>query len=121
MECSLVVVAFSLVPYAVSPFWSGDLPAWRLSSGLLFVAGTVVTVATFARGRLIADIPTAAGMRLTIIALYVIPLPLLLLAAIGILGDRSPAIYLLCLLSYLLAGGIAFLRVMVSFIAAVRD
>jgi len=121
LECSLLVVAFSLVPYAISRFSAGDLTVWRLSSGLFFVAGTAVTVATFAHHRSIAHIPIPMGMRLVVLALYIVPLPALLLTAIGIFGDRSSPIYLLCLLSYLLAGGIGFFRVMVSFIAGVRE
>ena len=121
LECSLVVVAFSLAPYALARLWPDDLTAWRLSSGLFFVAGTVVTLAMSFRWRLIANIPAPLAMRLAIVALYLIPLPPLLLTAIGCFGAHSPAIYLLCLLSYLLAGGIAFFRVMVSFIAAVRE
>jgi hypothetical protein len=121
LECSLLVVAFSLIPYVASRFWAGDATAWRLSSGLFFVAGTAVTAATRARYRSIAHIPTPMGMRLAVTALHLVPLPALLLTAIGIFGDRSGAIYLLCLLSYLLAGGIGFFRVMVSFIAGVRE
>ena len=53
--------------------------------------------------------------------LYLAPLPVLLLISLGIVGEGSAGPYLLCLLSYLLAGGIAFFRVMASFIAAVRE
>jgi hypothetical protein len=121
LEVSLLVVAFSLVPYAVSSFSPDELIAWRLASGLFFAVATWHAFALIARGRSLAGIRTPAGLRITIIALNLIPLALLVPAAGGIFGDRIPAIYLLCLLSYLLAGGIAFLRVMVSFIAAVPE
>jgi hypothetical protein len=56
-----------------------------------------------------------------IFLLYLLPLPTLLFISLGSAGEGGVGLYLLCLLSYLLAGGSGFFRVMVSFIAAVRE
>ena len=121
LESSLVVVAFSLLPYVLGRVFSHELSAWRLSSGLFAIAGGVSFLSILQRRRLVADLPAPLGLRITIILLYLAPLPVLLLISLGIVGEGSAGLYLLCLLSYLLAGGIAFFRVMASFIAAVRE
>ncbi len=121
LECSLVVVAFSLFPYVATRFFVDDSVAWRLSSGLFAAVALRVTVGMLTRRRQFAGIPVSHGIRVTILALYVAPfLPLLLIAA-GFISERGPATYLLCLLIYLFAAGFAFFRVMISFIAAVRE
>jgi hypothetical protein len=121
LECSLVVVAFSLLPYVLVRIAPNELSAWRLSSGLFAVAGGLIFLSIFLRRRLVADIPTPLGLRTTIFFLYLAPLPPLLLISLGVVREAAAGLYLLCLLSYLLAGGVGFFRVMVSFIAAVRE
>jgi len=121
LESSLVVVAFSLLPYVLGRVSSHELAAWRLSSGLFAIAGGVSFLSILQRRLVVADLPAPLGLRITIIILYLAPLPVLLLISLGIVGEGSAGLYLLCLLSYLLAGGIAFFRVMASFIGAVRE
>jgi hypothetical protein len=75
----------------------------------------------FRRSRIVAGIPVPLGVRIMVFVFYLSPIPILLLISLGAVGEGGPGLYLLCLLSYLLAGGIGFFRVMVSFIAAVRD
>jgi hypothetical protein len=121
LECSLVVVAFSLFPYAATRFFADDAVAWRLSSGLFAAVALRVAVGMLRRRRQFAGIPISRGIQVTIIALYIAPIPPLLLIAAGAISERGPATFLLCLLIYLFAAGFAFFRVMISFIAAVRE
>jgi hypothetical protein len=120
LECSLLVVIASLLPYAILRLGSGELPAWRLSSALAFVAAGLLTGGTAVRSRVISDIFVSRPIRLTITALYLAPLPFLLMTALGAFGDRGPGVYIAWLLSYLIAAAIGFYRVMVSFLTAVR-
>jgi hypothetical protein len=121
LECSLVVVCFSLLPYALIRSFPTELAAWRLSSALFAVAGGLSFLSIFKRRKLVEGIPVSLGLRGTIFLLYLLPLPTLLFISLGSAGEGGVGLYLLCLLSYLLAGGIGFFRVMVSFIAAVRE
>ncbi|MDP6539857.1 MAG: hypothetical protein QF410_09980, partial [Planctomycetota bacterium] len=116
LECSLLVVAFALVPYVLGRTPLGEATSWRVSSVLFLVSGILAIRSTLMRRRVIADIPASSWIRLTIFALYLAPPPALFLVAIGLFEIWGPAVYLVCLLSYLLAEGIGFFRVMVSFI-----
>ena len=103
LESSLVVVAFSLLPYVLARIFSHELSAWRLSSGLFAMAGGVSFLSIVLRRRLVADLPSPLGLRITIFLLYLAPLPVLLLISLNVVGEGSPGIYLLCLPSHLLA------------------
>ena len=121
LECSLAVVAFSLLPYVLVRISPNELLAWRLSSGLFAVVGALLMLSILLRRRAVADLPVPAVLRIAVLLLHTTPLPALLLISLGVVVEGAAGLYLLCLVSYLLAGGIAFFRVMVSFIAAVRE
>lgn len=116
LECSLVVVAFSLLPYAVHRVLPAEAAAWRVSSAIFAITAALVAAGLLWRRRSFG-FRVSLPVSVMVIGLYATPVPLLTLVALGVL---RPEIYLFCLLSYLLAAGIAFLRVMFSFLGAIR-
>jgi len=117
LECSLIVVAFSLIPYALHRVLSEELFAWRLASLLFAVVATLLTVGFVRRRKDMSGVAVPTRIVVMVIGLYAAPIVPLFLVTLGIL---NPEVYLFCLLSYLLAAGIAFLRVMLSFLDAIR-
>jgi hypothetical protein len=117
LECSLVVVAFSLLPYAFHRVLSTETAAWRVSSLLFAATATLLTVGMLRRRRNLSGLGVPVRVMVMVVGLYSAPLVPLLLVAIGVLSAEA---YLFCLLSYLVAAGIAFLRVMLSFLGAFR-
>ena len=117
LECSLVAVAFSLVPYALFRVSAAEAIAWRVSSLLFAATAALLTLGMLRRRQGISGLGIPIRIQAMVVGLYSAPLIPLLLVALGILGVE---VYLLCLLSYLVAAGIAFLRVMYSFLGAFR-
>ena len=57
LECSLVVVAFSLFPYAATRFFANDPAAWRLSGGLFAAVALGVAFGMLTRRRQFSGFP----------------------------------------------------------------
>jgi len=121
IEFSLVTVTFSLLPYVAARLSDNHLAAWRVSSGLFFVVGLLLLHGFYGRRRLLSNLGIPLRVRIMVFGFYLAPLPLLLLIAVGVAGNRSPGAYLLSLLCYLLGAAIAFFRVILSFVAALRE
>ena len=117
LECSLVAIVFSLLPYALHRVLP-DETAWRASSFCFALTATLLTTGMLKRRRGVSGLGVPRRVIAMVVGLYAAPLVPLALIAIGVLG---PEFYLFCLLSYLIAAGVAFLRVMLSFLEAVRD
>ncbi len=117
---SLIVVAFSLVPFV--PFLLGVSPSvsWRISSALFFLsglAGTINGVRHVAIGRATVGSPKGGSVRVVVV-FGAVAVALLLLGAnaLGFTAAAAPGIYAAALLLFLFGSGTAFAALLFSHI-----
>jgi hypothetical protein len=119
---SVTTVFFSLVPYICARLISDDESAWRISSALFFLVIGWMFVYGMVLGRRLAGTGLRAPVaRWGIPLVSFAPVPLLFANALGAFGQRTAAVYEVCLLLSLCLAGSAFIPTVRSLIAAIGE
>ena len=114
---SLVVVAFSLVPFLIHSYGVQEETVWRASSGL-YVITSVLVVVPMARRLRALRLDAISGSRVGYVVgpLIVLELTLSLGNALGLTQQAAAAVYLTVLALRLFLSGLAFSLLIFSFI-----
>ena len=119
MQCGLVVITFSFVPFIFDRFGFPEQWVWRLSSAGLAVAGIALARFGLKLSRRVreAELANIRRRSRTVGFLVIVAEVLLAATAVGELHDRAAAAYLAGLLSFLFLAGFLFAGVISSFFA----
>ena len=114
---SLVVVAFSLVPFLIHSYGVQEETVWRASSGLYVIASMLMVVPLARRLRALRLDGIATGWAgYVAVPVVVLELTLSLGNALGLTQQVAAAVYLTVLALRLFLSGLAFSLLIFSFI-----
>ncbi len=123
---SLLVVAFSLVPFVAHGLGLRVVAAWRISSVLFFLAGGGISVYALVeiRRALRAQSPMPPALRPRLAGSFgpaILAEASLAAIAIGLVGPRESGFYVAALCLYLFAGGFIFVEMLFSYLTIEWD
>jgi hypothetical protein len=123
---SLIVLAFSLVPFVPMRLGVSSLASWRISSALFLVAGVSSLLTGFrqistARLAGVSPIRGTGIRRVVVFGSEGVALLLLASNALGFTAAIAAGVYVTALLLFLLGAGIMFVTLPFSFVHPVRS